>query len=172
MIKKITISLILAVATASYAGEVSNQASTAKQQQTSNLAQVYDLFEVMHIRDNYEKLVKIRLSTISRMLPPEIKNDPEMKKKYIKILSDFISENMNWDKIKEDMAKIYANNYTSEEMKDLKKFYVSDTGQKVLKTLPKISKETMQMVQTKMMSHMGELQEKIVELLKSKTPKK
>jgi hypothetical protein len=79
---------------------------------------------------------------------------------------------MSWDKIKEDMAKIYANNYTSEEMKDLKKFYVSDTGQKVLKTLPKISKETMQMVQTKMMSHMGELQEKIVELLKNKANKK
>ena len=45
--------------------------------------------------------------------------------------------------IGEQMAKIYANDFTEQEMKDLTAFYKSPLGQKVLATEPKSIQESM-----------------------------
>jgi len=45
--------------------------------------------------------------------------------------------------IGEQMAKIYANDFTEQEMKDLTAFYKSPLGQKVLSTEPKSIQESM-----------------------------
>ena len=171
MFKKTILATLLALGTVSYAGEVTPNASITTEQQSARIADVYELLEVMHAKENYQKTLDAMMGGQGGMLPPSVKADPEMTKKYTKIMSDFINKYMSWDLIKEDMAKLYAKYYTQQELRDLKKFYVTPTGQKVLKTVPRIAAESIKLSQSKMMPHMGELQKDIIALLKSKSAK-
>jgi len=172
MFKNTLLAVLLALGTMSYADEVAPKASVATEQQSSRIADVYELLEVIHAKENYQKTLDAMMGSQSRMLPLSAKRDPELAKKYTKIMTDFINKYMSWDLIKEDMAKLYAKYYTQQELRDLKKFYVTPTGQKVLTTVPKIAAESIKLSQLKMMPHMKELQKDIMSLFKSKSAKK
>jgi len=121
MLKKTTLAVLL-----SYADEVANKTSISQEKQSSNLAEVYDLLEVMQAKENYKKVLNATLGRQAKMLPPSIANDPQKVKKYQKIMSDFTQKYMGWEAIKEDMAKIYAKYYTKKELEELKKFYATE----------------------------------------------
>jgi len=142
----------------------------AKQEvkQQAGMQEALKLLDSMNAGDAYNETLMQTLDKQSSMLPPQIKNNKEKLEKYNKIMKEFMMKYMGWDKVKNDMAKVYAKYYTPQELKELAKFYATPVGKKSVKVLPKIATESMMLSQSKMMPHMGELQKSMAELMKSK----
>jgi hypothetical protein len=58
---------------------------------------------------------------------------------------NFITEEMGWEKLKGPMIDIYVNHLTEKEISDMLAFYQSETGQSMVKKMPAMTQESMQM---------------------------
>jgi len=76
---------------------------------------------------------------------------------------DFIKSEMSWDKMKVQYAKMYAEVFTPQEIKDLIAFYKTPTGQMFLDKQPLLVQKSMAMGQTMMMGLMPKIQEMVRE---------
>lgn len=54
---------------------------------------------------------------------------------------------IGWNQVKPDMIKLYTDNFSEQELKDLVKFYKSPLGQKVLSTMPKVTQQSVELSQ-------------------------
>ena len=57
---------------------------------------------------------------------------------------------ISWEKLQPDMVKLYTDNFTEQELKDLVAFYQSPLGKKVQAKMPQISQQSFQMTQEKL----------------------
>ncbi|MCY1247828.1 hypothetical protein D9M72_611950 [compost metagenome] len=57
---------------------------------------------------------------------------------------------VGWNKIKPDLIKLYTDNFTESELKDLNAFYASPLGKKVLDKMPRLTAQSAQMTQSKL----------------------
>lgn len=57
---------------------------------------------------------------------------------------------VSWDKIKPDMIKLYTDNFSESELKQLNDFYASALGQKVLAKMPRLTAQSAQLTQAKL----------------------
>ena len=62
-----------------------------------------------------------------------------MTEKERKIMNNELS--MMMDYLRKDMVKIYTENYTEKELKDIIKFYESPTGKSLIKKMPAMQKQ-------------------------------
>ena len=69
-------------------------------------------------------------------------------------IMDIIAKEMSWTKIKGDMASIYAQTFTDEELKGLIEFYKGPVGRKFIEKQPELMQRQMQVTQ-KMMTELG-----------------
>jgi len=78
-------------------------------------------------------------------------NAPESKKatleRYQAKANAALDQAIGWDKVKPDMIKLYTDNFSEQELKDLVKFYKSPLGQKVLQTMPKVTQQSVELSQ-------------------------
>ena len=79
-------------------------------------------------------------------------------KKVAKEIKAFYNKYIGWDAMKEDLAKLYAKYYTADELRDIANFYKTKTGQKVLKTMGKLTYEGQLLTQKRLKPHLKELQ--------------
>ena len=82
----------------------------------------------------------------------------------------FLKEVMPWSEIEPEMTRVYANNFTKNELEDLAAFYKTPTGQKAVKLMPTLMGEGMKMGQERMMARMGELQQRITPIIQKHMP--
>lgn len=68
-----------------------------------------------------------------------------------------IMEEMSWKKMKPQIAGIYAESLTPEEVKGMTEFYKSPAGQAVLNKMPVIMQKTLQMQQKMMVDLMPKI---------------
>lgn len=88
------------------------------------------------------------------MQRPELKTvEPEMR--------GFLNKYMSWAALKDDMADLYAREFTEKELKDLRKFYASTTGQKFIGRQSQLMVAGMELGQRRMQEHLPELQQSI-----------
>lgn len=137
----------------------------------SAVTEAYDLLEILNMDTIYTQMIDKALSAQSEMLPQKLRDDKEMYKEFQNIMNKFMHKYLSWDKVKEDMAKLYAKHYTASELKDIKTFYLTPTGQKALNIMPQVMMESIQLSQSKILPHMGEMQQEIMKLIKSKEKK-
>ncbi|MFF7708777.1 DUF2059 domain-containing protein [Pseudomonas sp. NPDC007930] len=57
---------------------------------------------------------------------------------------------IGWNKVKPDLVKLYTENFTEAELKDLVKFYKSPLGQKVLQQMPQVTQQSAMLTQQKL----------------------
>jgi len=170
-----SISTILLLGTpALYAEAIKSPISTEKMDQ--GIAEAYEMLESMHMDETYSKMINQitnkMMQAQSASLPQQVKNDVKIMKNYNNILTNFLHKYIGWDKIKEDIARLYAKYYTASELKDIKTFYLTPIGQKSLKIMPEIMAESMQLSQSKLTPHMEELKENIINFAKNIKEKK
>ena len=136
------------------------------------LAEVYDLLETMHMKQSYDTTLKRMFQSRAAMLPPSLSQNKKFMDGYKSFLSNFTKKYLSWGAIKEDVAALYARHYTVKEIKDIKAFYLTTTGQKSLKIMPQIAVESMKITQSKLIPHMGEMEEAITKLVQENIKKK
>jgi hypothetical protein len=83
----------------------------------------------------------------------------DKKVKFKEVMTTFLNKYMSYTSLRDDMAKIYAEEFTEEELKDITKFYLTPAGKKMNQKLAVLQQKGMMVAQQKMQSHMGELQE-------------
>ncbi|MBD8491469.1 DUF2059 domain-containing protein [Pseudomonas syringae] len=63
-----------------------------------------------------------------------------------------LDQAIGWNKLKPDMVRIYTNNFTEAELKELVSFYQSPLGKKVLSKMPELAQQSVMLIQTKSQS--------------------
>ncbi len=145
--------------------------STYAKEATKIDSNIAELFKVMDAKNNYEKTLELTFKAQENRLPPQIKNNPELMKKYQQAVKDFTNKYIGWDKIKADIAALYSKYYTKKDIEELKKFYSTDIGKKTLEVSPKLSGDITKITQSKMMPHIQELTTKIIKIMQESSKK-
>lgn len=96
-------------------------------------------------------------------------NLPEDKRaKFIEVMNTFVAKYINWDMIKDQLASVYAQQFTEKELKDLAAFYRSPLGLKLNDKLPILTQKGAELGQQAVQSHQLELQQMMQEAFKEK----
>ena len=115
-----------------------------------NTAAVYELFTTMDMAKTYQQ-------TIEKMLEMQVKQNPSIEPLKDTML-EFFDKYMGWKSMKEDMAKIYMNNFTDNELKQLIAFYKTPIGKKAAILVPTLASEGAATSQQRVQKNMPELQ--------------
>ena len=139
------------------AGAVSSvsagEANASKKISPAAQKAAYELFNTMHFKENLSRTAK-------QLTALQISHQPSMQP-YRKTIEDFFNKYLTWDKLKGDMAKLYATTFTTDELKKLNAFYKTPLGQKTIKVMPKLAQQSAILWQKRVASHMDELQKMI-----------
>lgn len=126
-----------------------------------------------------ERSMQSAMDQVKQMIPQMMANmaaqsgaSPEEAAKMAPLQGKIMAimmEEMSWKKMKPQMAAIYAESLTPEEVKGVIAFYKSPAGQAYLDKEPVIMKKTMEMQQNMMMGLMPKIQAAVKSELESKS---
>lgn len=102
---------------------------------------------------------QMQLSQMKQMEPSKSESAEinKMNDKMMKLIGEELTE----ENIKNDFARIYADKFTEQELKDIITFYKSTTGQKMIKVTPEIAMQSMQKTMERMAPKMKQFADEI-----------
>jgi hypothetical protein len=106
-----------------------------------NLAAARELVQAMKATDTLKALLP---TIISNMKAAVVQNRPEIEKQYdalMPIFSDAANARLN--ELADQLAVVYARRFTLDELHQIKAFYQTPVGQKMITEQPAIARETM-----------------------------
>jgi hypothetical protein len=105
----------------------------------------------------YEQMEQMVASTQSQL---GLKGEElAMFNEYYKQVIELTRTEMNWATLEGPITDIYVKNFTQKELDDIIAFYNSDSGQSMVKKMPGITRESMQLSQGVMASLMPKIQQ-------------
>ncbi len=122
------------------------------------IAAAHQLLETMNMKKTYAGMIE-------RITQMQLQQNPQLKVIQPTIHA-FFNKYMGWDALKDDMAAIYAKNYTAQELNEINAFYQTPVGQKTVQLMPQLAAAGAQIGQSKLATHIGELQTMIETELK------
>jgi hypothetical protein len=105
--------------------------------------------------------------SIDQMLQMQIKQNPAIGA-YEQEMKNFLKKYMSWAGLKDDMVKIYMDEFTESELNELNKFYQTPLGKKTLEKMPTLLSKGAELGQRRVQEHLPELQTAIAEKEKAK----
>lgn len=114
--------------------------------QSSNVSTARELVTTMRFADQFRVMLPAMLQSIK---PAIVQGRSDVALIYdanIPLLMDAMSAKL--DGLTDNMAAIYAENFTETELRDLIAFYKTPTGQKLLQKTPLLAQQTMAAGQT------------------------
>ncbi|WP_295769733.1 DUF2059 domain-containing protein [uncultured Mucilaginibacter sp.] len=121
----------------------------------SRLQAAADMLAATGLSTQMDGMYKSMIDASSTQIPAE------NKEKFSQILKSFLKKYMSYDMLKNDLAKIYAEEFTEQELKDITKFYLTPTGKKVNQKLSALMQRGIQLGQSRMQAHLPEFQEEL-----------
>jgi len=118
----------------------------------------YELFKTLKIKEGIR-------AALDRSLEIQIKRQPLMAP-YEDIYKKFFHKYTKWDDVKKELAKLYAQAFSAEEMHKLAKFYSTKLGQKSLVVLPRLTQLSMLLMQQRIAKHAEELKKAVTKRAK------
>ncbi|QHL89090.1 DUF2059 domain-containing protein [Nibribacter ruber] len=97
-------------------------------------------------------------TNLQQMLTMQMEQMPAMKEAEIEVRS-FFAKYMSWDAIKEDMVKLYMEEFTEKELKDMTAFFKTPTGKKLAAKQSTLTMRSAQLGQSKIQPHLMELEQ-------------
>ncbi len=150
MFKQTSKSLLLAATLAlPFSLQAAEAPSAATVAPSASMTAAHQLFETMNMRHTYAGMIE-------RVTQMQLQQNPELKIIQPTIHA-FFKKYMGWDALKDDMAAIYAKNYTAQELGEINAFYQTPVGQKTVQLMPQLAAAGAQIGQSKLAAHMGEL---------------
>lgn len=98
--------------------------------------------------------------TIEQMLTLQLQQNPSLGP-FKQVMLKFFNKHMSYDSLKDDMAGIYAEAFTVQELKELNAFYRTATGQKTIQKMPELMQKGGQLGIKRVQDNMPELQQMI-----------
>lgn len=101
-------------------------------------------------------------NTVKQLVEMRIKQEPELKP-FEKVMMEFFGKYLSYESLKDDMSKLYADTFTTEELNAIAAFYGSEAGKKMLQNTPEILKESAQIGMLKANENMDEFKKMVEE---------
>ena len=79
------------------------------------------------------------------------------------ILRETLQKAMKWEEVRGDFVRIYAETYTEDELRQLRTFYQTPLGQRVLATMPEVAAKSTEVSNRRMQQFLPEMQQQIME---------
>ena len=128
------------------------------------LAAARELIETMHAVDYLKSIVPAMMQALK---PAIVQNRPQVERDYdavTPLLLDGFNARMN--ELIEQIAVLYARNFTADELREAVAFYRGPTGQKIVQKLPVITQESMAIGQRFGQSIASELRGRMIDELR------
>lgn len=104
--------------------------------------------------------------TMDSMIQAQIRQNP-MIAQFEPAMRAFFDRYLSWREVKPDMQRVYALTYTEDEMRQLIAFYQTPLGKRLLETLPEVAARSSELTQRRLMEHMPELQQQIMQQMQN-----
>jgi uncharacterized protein len=130
------------------------------QAQTPEQSKHYKAAEALLLTMNMEQSID---ESLNQMLALQLKNNPNLQPAEA-TLKQFFSKYMSWQALREDYIKIYMEEFTEKELKDMMAFFKTETGRKMAAKQTTLMMRGAQLGQSKVQAHMNELQDMLQKL--------
>jgi hypothetical protein len=130
------------------------------------MAAARELIGTMHAVDYFKATMPVLMQA---MKPAIVQNRPEVERDYdamVPLLLDSMNARMN--DVIEQVAVLYARNFTADELREAVAFYRGPTGQKIVQKLPAITQESILIGQRWGQSIGGELRGRMIDELRKR----
>ncbi|MFH0975959.1 MAG: DUF2059 domain-containing protein [Spirochaetota bacterium] len=127
----------------------------AKTEEETSTKAAYELFDAMDLANTFGQ-------TIVKMVDLQIQQNPKIAP-YRNVMLSFFDKYMGWESLKKEMAKIYTDKFTVEEINKLKEFYQTPLGKKTAMLLPVLTAEGAALGQKRVQDNINELEKMIAE---------
>lgn len=105
-------------------------------------------------------------ATTETMLETMFAQNPSLEE-YRDVFMTFFDEHLRWEDLRDDYARVYAEVYTPQEMRDLAEFYQTPLGIRLLETTPAVSARSSQIAEAAIQPHLPELQRRLSEAMEA-----
>ncbi len=129
------------------------QAQTPAAIKPSQLKAAEDLIAASNIESQMSAMYANMVTAASSQIPED------QKTKFKTIMLNFLSKYMSFADLKQEMARIYAEEFTEAELKEITRFYLTPVGKKTIEKLPALQQKGIAMAQQKLQAHLPELQQ-------------
>lgn len=119
----------------------------------SHRQEVETLFRLTHMAQKIDESVQ----TVAQL---QLRQDPALADKQ-DILTAFLEKYIGWDAIKNELAEMYMQTFSEDELKAMNAFYSTPTGQKVITIVPQLVQQRNQLAMQRLQTHIGELRSAI-----------
>ncbi|CAN5567135.1 hypothetical protein BH09PLA1_BH09PLA1_04400 [soil metagenome] len=132
---------------------------TASAPSASHQAAAEELLDAMKLRATLDQMV-------GAMLDQQIAANPQIAP-FKQIMTDFMRKYMNFDLLKPDFTRMYCEEFSEGELKEIAAFYRTPTGMKMANKLPVLTQRGAAICQRRVQEHLPELQQSIMEAAKN-----
>lgn len=94
--------------------------------------------------------------SISQMMDLQLQQNPDLLP-YKDVMMQFFSTYMSWNSLKPEFIKMYSTEFTADELREINKFYATDTGKKTIEKMPTLMNLGAQIGMARVQANMGEL---------------
>ncbi|MCK4809888.1 MAG: DUF2059 domain-containing protein [Candidatus Omnitrophica bacterium] len=120
-----------------------------------------ELLVLMNTKENIERSFEIikemQKSQLQQMNVPG-KESFEKAQAIREKVMDLISQELSWDKLKDDYITVYADTFSEKELEGIINFYKTPVGKKFTEKTPELMKKSMDISQKQMQELMPKLQ--------------
>jgi hypothetical protein len=125
-----------------------------------------ELIVAMKATDQFKAILPLIMQNLK---PAIVQNRPDVEKDFDAITPAMIDMAMSkLPALTELMAQVYARNFTTAELNDLKAFYKTPTGQKLLQSMPVITQQSLAAGQQFAQTIVIDLQKQIADEMKKR----
>lgn len=128
--------------------------------------------EASHLKAAEDLLVAAQMEeifakSIDQALDQQLEANPKLAE-VKEVMQAFFNKYMSWGALKSDMAKLYVESFSEQELLDITKFYQTPSGKKVALTTPLLMSKGASLGQKRVQEHLPELQAAIAATLEKK----
>ena len=95
--------------------------------------------------------------SVSQMLDIQLQQNPALAP-YKGVMMEFLNENMSYESLKPELIKMYSEEFTSSELREINAFYSTDVGIKSIEKMPTLMMQGGQLGATRVQENIGDLQ--------------
>jgi hypothetical protein len=130
------------------------------------MAAAHELIATMRAADFFKTIMPALMQSFK---PAIVQNRPQVERDYDAIVPLMLeSMNARLNELNEQIAAVYARNFTADELREAVAFYRGPTGQKIVQKLPVITQESMAIGQRFGQSIASELRGRMIDELRKR----
>ena len=95
--------------------------------------------------------------SMPQMLDIQLQQNPALAP-YKGVMMEFLNENMSYESLKPELIKMYSEEFTSSELREINAFYLTDVGKKSIEKMPKLMMQGGQLGATRVQENINDLQ--------------